>query len=85
MQIDWPTVTGIIKRLLQKKLIVGAKNPEDKRSSLIYLTDKAKHLIPEIEKISENVIKGTITNISKGDIQTTMFALQHMVENIKTK
>ncbi|MGW8754651.1 hypothetical protein [Bacillus wiedmannii] len=47
--------------------------------------DEAKHLIPEIEKISGNVIKGTITNIPKGDIQTTMFVLQHMIENLKTK
>ncbi|MGA4467105.1 MarR family winged helix-turn-helix transcriptional regulator [Bacillus bombysepticus] len=82
---DRPTVTGIIKRLLQKKLIVIAKNPKDKRSLLIYLTDEAKHLIPEIEKISENVIKGTVTNIPIGDIQTTMFVLQHMIENLKTK
>lgn len=82
---DRPTVTGIVKRLLQKELIITTLNPNDKRSFLIFLTHEARNLILKIENVSENVIQDAITNISKDDIQTTMHVLQHMIKNLKNK
>ncbi|TQR46402.1 MarR family winged helix-turn-helix transcriptional regulator [Paenibacillus popilliae] len=82
---DRPTVTGIIKRLLQKKLIVTTQNLNDKRSLLIFLTDEAKYLVPEIENISENVIDATVANIPRDDVQTTIRVLQNMIENLNMK
>lgn len=39
-----PTVTRIIQRLLQKEFIFTTHNPNDKRSHLIFLTEKTKNL-----------------------------------------
>ncbi|MCU5600929.1 MarR family winged helix-turn-helix transcriptional regulator [Bacillus wiedmannii] len=82
---DRPTVSGIVKRLLEKKLIVTTHNPSDKRSLLIFLTDETKNLIPKIENISDDVIKDATADISKNDVQTTMRVLQHMIANLKMK
>ncbi|MBK3313206.1 MULTISPECIES: MarR family transcriptional regulator [Bacillales] len=82
---DRPTVSGIIKRLLEKKLIVTTHNPSDKRSLLIFLTDETKKSIPKMENISDDVIQDAITNIPNNDVQTTIRVLQNMIANLKMK
>ncbi|WP_439873252.1 MarR family winged helix-turn-helix transcriptional regulator (plasmid) [Bacillus mycoides] len=80
---DRPTVTGIIQRLLQKGWVVTKHNPSDKRSHLVTLTDKVSSLIHEIEHVSNDVIKITIMNIPKDEIEITMSVLKNMIQNLK--
>ncbi|MGA4467124.1 MarR family winged helix-turn-helix transcriptional regulator [Bacillus bombysepticus] len=82
---DRPTVTGIIQRLLQKDLIVTKHNPSDKRSHLVFLTDKANSLLHEIEHVSNDVIKAAVKNIPKDEIEITIGVLQNMIQNLKIK
>ncbi|MEB2584111.1 MarR family winged helix-turn-helix transcriptional regulator [Bacillus cereus] len=85
LMADRPTMTGIIQRLLQKDFIFTTHNPNDKQSHLIFLTEKTKKLIKEIENISEDVIKSAITNIPKDEVETTIRVLQNMIQNLKTE
>ncbi|MFB6732489.1 MarR family winged helix-turn-helix transcriptional regulator [Bacillus mobilis] len=80
---DRPTVTGIIQRLVQKGWIVTKHNPSDKRSHLVFLTDKASSLIHEIEHVSDNVIKIAVMNIPKDEVEITMCVLKNMIQNLK--
>lgn len=80
---DRPTVTGIIQRLVQKDWIVTKHNPNDKRSHLVFLTDKASSLIHEIEHVSDNVIKIAVMNIPKDEVEITMCVLKNMIQNLK--
>ncbi|MFB7121919.1 MarR family winged helix-turn-helix transcriptional regulator [Bacillus tropicus] len=80
---DRPTITGIIQRLLQKGWIVTKHNPSDKRSHLVFLTDKANSLIHDIEHVSNDVIKIAVMNIPKDELEITMGVLQSMIQNLK--
>ncbi|MGU7369513.1 MarR family winged helix-turn-helix transcriptional regulator [Bacillus cereus] len=82
---DRPTVTGIIQRLLEKGWIITKHNPNDKRSHLVFLTDKASSLIKEIEHVSNDVIRGAVKDIPKGEIEVTIGVLQNMIQNLKIK
>lgn len=82
---DRPTVTGIIQRLLEKDWIVTKHNPSDKRSYLVFLTDKAISLLHEIEHVSNDVIRGAVKDIPKNEIEVTIGVLQNMIQNLKLK
>lgn len=82
---DRPTVTGIIQRLLQKDWIITKHNPNDKRSHLVFLTDKANSLLNELEHISNDVIRISIKDIPKDEIEITIGVLQNMIQNLKLK
>ncbi|EEL31436.1 MULTISPECIES: MarR family winged helix-turn-helix transcriptional regulator [Bacillus] len=82
---DRPTVTGIIQRLLQKDWILTKHNPNDKRSHLVFLTDKANSLLNELEHISNDVIRISIKDIPKDEIEITIGVLQNMIQNLKLK
>ncbi|HDR6312513.1 TPA: MarR family transcriptional regulator [Bacillus cereus] len=82
---DRPTVTGIIQRLLQKEWLITRQNPKDKRSFLVFLTDKSNSLIHEIEYVSNDVIRSAVTNIPQDEIEITIGVLQNMIRNLKLK
>lgn len=48
-----PSVTGIIQNLEKKNLVKRIQNPDDKRSKLIILTDKAISMREEISGLGE--------------------------------
>lgn len=51
IECDRPTVSGMIDRLEAQEWIVRFLNPEDKRSCIIQVTDKAKDSLKELEEI----------------------------------
>lgn len=53
MGCDRPTITGIIDRLEAQEWIVRLQNPDDKRSCLVQLTEKAVNNYAELDKISK--------------------------------
>lgn len=55
-----PTVTGIIKNLEKKDLIERIKNPDDKRSNLLCLTNRALELREKLNKLGE-VLESQVT------------------------
>ncbi|MGA4463138.1 MarR family winged helix-turn-helix transcriptional regulator [Bacillus bombysepticus] len=79
---DCPTITGIIHRLLQKGWIVTKHNPNDTRSHLVTLTNKANSLLHEIEHVSNDVIKIAVMSIPKDEIEITMRVLKNMIQNL---
>jgi DNA-binding MarR family transcriptional regulator len=51
------TMTGVIDTMERNKIVVRVKNPEDRRSSLVVLTDKGKQIyikLPKQDKITQN-------------------------------
>ena len=56
LDLDKPTVSGIVNRLYEKELLRKEPHPNDKRATVLFLTPKAKELIPKLEFISNRVI-----------------------------
>jgi len=48
IQLDSPAVTGLIDRLLKEELVERREDPADRRSLQIYLTDKGRQLIEDL-------------------------------------
>jgi DNA-binding MarR family transcriptional regulator len=52
---DRSTVTALINKLTKFGYVSSKKDPEDNRSTIIYLTEKGKELEPNFQKISEKL------------------------------
>lgn len=81
---DQPTVTRILDILERKELIIKKKNKEDRRSFILFITDKGiavkEELSPIIEEIWEEKI---LTGISEEDLKVYRSVLVKMNENIE--
>jgi DNA-binding MarR family transcriptional regulator len=53
LDCDRPTISGIIDRLETQGWIMRLPNPEDKRSYIITLTEKADRILSHFEEIKE--------------------------------
>ena len=64
LEIDRPTISGIIDRLEAQGWIVRLQNPEDKRSCTIHITDKTKDSFVELDGLhteNQNIILNGFT------------------------
>ena len=64
LEIDRPTISGIIERLEAQGWIVRSQHPEDKRSCIIRITDKAKDNLKELDELhteNQNIILNGFT------------------------
>ncbi|MDT2750957.1 MarR family winged helix-turn-helix transcriptional regulator [Enterococcus thailandicus] len=74
LDMDKPTISGIIKRLEKKGLVIKTENPSDLRSQLISLTDSGHEILGECQAISEQILANYLTVLST-DEQTTLNVL----------
>lgn len=65
LDMDKPTMSGVIKRLEEKKFIERKLNPLDKRSSLLVLTSEGKGKLSNCLLISNNVLETYLFIFSK--------------------
>lgn len=64
-----PTVTGIIQNLEKKRLVERVQNPEDKRSKLIYLTECAMTMKPELSTLGESLENQVTANLTDAECE----------------
>lgn len=80
---DQPTVTRILDILERKELIYKQKNKEDRRSFLIFITDKGMDATEELSPFIEELYEETILQgISEKDLAVYKQVLSQMNENI---
>ncbi|NQD64771.1 MarR family transcriptional regulator [Bacillus haikouensis] len=81
---DQPTVTRILDILERKELISKQKNEEDRRSFILFITDKGlavkDELTPFIEDLWE---KHILSGISEEDLKVYRNVLVKMNENVE--
>ncbi|KSU58728.1 hypothetical protein AS034_19700 [[Bacillus] enclensis] len=81
---DQPTVTRILDILERKELVIKKKNEEDRRSFILFITDKGtalkEELTPVIEALwEENILAG----ISEEELEVYRKVLVKMNENLE--
>ncbi|MDA3972923.1 MarR family transcriptional regulator [Enterococcus thailandicus] len=74
LDMDKPTISGIIKRLEKKGFIIKTVNPSDLRSQLISLTDTGHEILSECQALSKQILANYLTILST-DEQETLNAL----------
>ena len=82
LDLDKPTVSGIINRLYEKELLRKEPHPNDKRATVLFLTPKAKELIPKLEFISNRVIDESLQNFSMEEKTMFIRLLSKMDNNL---
>lgn len=79
--LDKTTVTRLIKPLLAKKYIIRKQDQNDKRCYRLYLTKKARDLIPVMEKTTKRWLKILTKNIDKEKQKIALEVLEQMAKN----
>lgn len=70
LDMDKPTISGIIKRLEKKGFIIKTVNPSDLRSQLISLTDTGHEILSECQTLSKQILANYLTILSTDEQET---------------
>lgn len=81
---DPSTVTALVKKLAAGNYVTTAKRGNDKRVTLVSLTQKGKQLKPEFESISVELRETQLHGIAHEDLSTFDTVLHIMQDNFKT-
>lgn len=67
LDFDKPTISGIVKRLIEKEMIRKEPHPNDRRASVLFLTSKSREMIPVIEEVCDAVIEHSLCEFDSND------------------
>lgn len=67
---DQPTTSGLLERLTRDGWLVAEPNPEDGRSRLIGLTEKAQTALPTVLSVAQGVSAEATACLSAAEIET---------------
>lgn len=82
LNIDRPTISGIIERLEKHGWVYRAGNPEDRRSYIITLTGKAKELMSELEELRRLTMEQAKKGFSSEEISQLKQYLKRIIDNL---
>ena len=83
--LDSSTLTGIIDRMERSGYVERQPNPEDRRSVLIFLTDRARELGPQILKFADELDATLRKPFSRGEIVAFEQVLRALAEESNRK
>ena len=76
-------MTRMLDRMEAKDLVIRRENPEDRRASLVFLTDKGRALVEEVFEGFESFSAKFVQGVSEKEQQIVRSALMKMTENIQ--
>lgn len=77
LDMDKPTISGIISRLIQKNMLQKEKNPLDKRSFGLILTKNGEETLASCYSIADTILDEHLTRITDEE--------SHVLREILTK
>lgn len=83
LDMDKPTISGIINRLASKGYVEKLPHPTDKRASILKLTDYCTKMLQIFELISENVISTAIEGVSAEELSKFNEVVSKLINNMK--
>lgn len=83
LDMDKPTISGIINRLISKGYIVKLSHPTDKRSSVLRITENCAEKLQKIEEISSDVIQSSIEDIGEQELEIFKTVITKIINNLK--
>lgn len=79
--LDGSTITGILDRMEKSGYVERRPNAEDRRSALVYLTEKAKQVGPQINKFADELDAALRKNFSGQDMAVFERVLRELGES----
>ena len=81
---DKTSLTYLIENLNKRGLVTRMEDKNDRRSKLIFLTDKGKELGKIAEPWVEELYKLASLKVTMNEIEESMKTVQKMIDNVKT-
>jgi DNA-binding MarR family transcriptional regulator len=76
-------VTRILDRLEKKNLVVRRRNPEDRRSFLVFITEGGRTLIDQVIAVFESFSSQILTGVSDEEEQLIRSSMEKISENLQ--
>lgn len=83
LDMDKPTVSGIVNRLVEKNYVEKLANPEDKRSFILKLTNKSSSKIARLEEINQIVLSEAISGLTEEEQEAFKKTLSKIIDNLR--
>lgn len=83
LDMDKPTVSAVVNRLIEKGYIMKSPNPKDGRSWVLSLTSRYKRSSDIFECISEKIMKSATVGMEKDEILYMQNAMSKIISNLK--
>lgn len=80
---DKPGITRLLDLLEKEEIAYRKSDPNDRRSNLIYLTEKGKKLESRVTEVVQEVILDATRNVSKEDAEKLKEILEKIFNNIQ--
>lgn len=82
MNVTPSNITGIIDRLEEKEIVVRIRKPDDRRISLIELTEKGKDFGEKLPDLIEEKLMDGLSNLSSTEVYGIYMAIDQIVNII---
>jgi len=80
VSLDGSTITGILDRMEKNGYVERRPNAGDRRSALVYLTDTAKKVGPQIVKFADELDANLRSKFQAGDMEVFEHVLRELAE-----
>lgn len=83
LDMDKPTVSGIINRLISKGYVEKIAHPKDKRAFLLRLTNVCIEALPAFEEINNKIILTSLEGIKEEELKVFNKVIDRIINNLK--
>nr|WP_026122414.1 MarR family transcriptional regulator [Nocardiopsis halotolerans] len=80
LQLDYGTLTPLLKRLEARELLVRGRDPRDERSVRVSLTEEGRRMRTRAEGIPEAI--GRVIDLPEEEFEATRLALRRLTANV---
>ncbi len=81
--VEQPTMAALLVRMERDGLIVKKPHPEDKRSSYISLTPRARVSLPQVKGQLFAVVEQATQGLSEAECSALISVLQRLINNLE--
>ena len=83
LDMDKPTISGIINRLVDKEYVIKLPHKKDKRASILKLTECCIEKLPYLEAINERIINSALKELSNEDLYVFQNIINKIIQNLQ--
>ncbi|MEO8402762.1 MAG: bifunctional helix-turn-helix transcriptional regulator/GNAT family N-acetyltransferase [Gammaproteobacteria bacterium] len=83
LKVDKSTVSRIIKKLLQQKLVVVSPNSNDQRYKRILLTQEGKKVVKNINQLSNKQVNGAFSQLTIAEQHSVLHGIELYAKALK--
>jgi DNA-binding MarR family transcriptional regulator len=82
LEITPATLTNKVKRMEKSQLVIRRRDPQDERVSRIYLTEKGRGLLDDLNEAMKDIERVLLTGFTQAEAKVFKKSLNKLVENI---